>query len=147
MSKAVLTEYTVASERVRSPLKIALVSDLHERRALDILSMLKASKPDMIAVAGDTFERFNTSVYVPRVVKSMSFFRRLVLNVLCYINYALTFVFGRRNQSSPQNAYGFSSAWGTMSWSFCKRITTFLNSTIFICWTMRIWKPQSIIIL
>ena len=107
MSKAVLTEYTVASERVRSPLKIALVSDLHERRALDILSMLKASKPDMIAVAGDTFERFNTSVYVPRVVKSMSFFRRLVLNVLCYINYALTFVFGRRNQSSPQNAYGF----------------------------------------
>ena len=42
MSKAVLTEYTVASERVRSPLKIALVSDLHERRALDILSMLKA---------------------------------------------------------------------------------------------------------
>ena len=107
MAKAVMTEYTVASERVRSPLKIALVSDLHERRAVDILNLLREAKPDMIAVAGDTFERYDTDVYVPRVVKRRSFCRRVFLNVVCYVNYALTFVFGRRNQPKAENAYSF----------------------------------------
>ena len=107
MAKAVLTEYTVRSERVRSPLKIALVSDLHEQRAMDILALLRKANPDLIAVAGDTFERYDKNVYVPRVVQRRSIFRRAFLNVVCYVNFALTAVFGRNKKPNPQNSYSF----------------------------------------
>ena len=62
MAKLVLREYTVKSERVRSSVDIALVSDWHERRAVDVLNLLKQEKPDLIAVAGDTLERFDNTV-------------------------------------------------------------------------------------
>lgn len=107
MSKAVLTEYTVPSERVRSPLTIALVADLHERRALDILNLLKEAKPDMIAFAGDTFERYDKNVYVPRVVKRRNIFQRAFLNAVCYVNFALMQVFGIKSRPNPQNSYSF----------------------------------------
>ena len=49
----VVTEYTILNERIRSDIRIALISDLHERRSLDIVNILKEQQPDMIAVAGD----------------------------------------------------------------------------------------------
>ena len=108
MAKAVLTEYTVKSERVRSPLRIALVADLHERRAVDIINLLREAEPDLIAVAGDTFERHEENVYVPRVVKKRrNVFHRAIVNIVFYVNYVLTEFFGRRNRPNTQNSYSF----------------------------------------
>lgn len=52
----VLTEYTIPAG-LPEPLTIGLVSDLHERDAGEILALLQKGKPDLIMVAGDTFER------------------------------------------------------------------------------------------
>ena len=60
MSKAVITRYTVDSgQRLHTPVRIAHVSDLHERDCDDILAMLKNERPDVIFVTGDTFERYD----------------------------------------------------------------------------------------
>ena len=108
MAKAVLTEYTVKSERVRSPLKIALVADLHEQRAVDIVNLLRKAEPDLIAVAGDTFERYGENVYVPQIAKKRrNIFHRAIVKTVCYFNYALTKLFGRRNMPNKQNSYSF----------------------------------------
>ncbi|MBQ5744280.1 MAG: metallophosphoesterase, partial [Ruminococcus sp.] len=56
--KAVLTEYRLTVPQLRQPLTIAHVSDLHERDATDILALLQTVQPDLIAVTGDSFERF-----------------------------------------------------------------------------------------
>ena len=55
---AVLTEYRLTVPQLRQPLTIAQVSDLHERDAADILALLQTVQPDLIAVTGDSFERF-----------------------------------------------------------------------------------------
>ncbi|MER2081524.1 MAG: metallophosphoesterase [Ruminococcus sp.] len=107
MAKLVLREYTVKSERVRSSVDIALVSDLHERRAVDVLNLLKQEKPDLIAVAGDTLERFDNTVYVPKSNRKPNAFRSMLVNAICYVNYGLSRVFGRKNSASTQNAYSF----------------------------------------
>ena len=57
MSKAVLTEYELRASGLTLPLKVALVADLHERPADDILKLLQNAKPDLLAIAGDTLER------------------------------------------------------------------------------------------
>ena len=72
MSKPVVTEYEVFSERIRKPLKIALVTDLHERRAIDILNLLRAQNPDLTVVAGDTLERYRER-YQSTVMRTGSF--------------------------------------------------------------------------
>lgn len=48
------TEYEIIGEQ---NLTIALVTDLHEHNPAPVLEILRAVKPDVIAVAGDTLER------------------------------------------------------------------------------------------
>ena len=55
--KAVLTKYELKSNKIAEPLTIGLIADLHERKADDLFELLKAAKPDLIAIAGDTLER------------------------------------------------------------------------------------------
>ena len=51
-----ITEYTVSDEKVTAPVKIALISDLHNHEYgednSELLAMIRAAKPDMIAVVG-----------------------------------------------------------------------------------------------
>lgn len=56
--KAVLTEYEIKTNKLSGPLAIALIADLHERKADDLFELLKSANPDLIAIAGDTLERF-----------------------------------------------------------------------------------------
>lgn len=107
MAKLIQTEYEIQSARVRSPLKIALVTDLHERRAYDIVNCLRQVQPDLIAVAGDTFERYSENRYESTVKKKFNPVRWLAVNIAYYVNKALTLVFGRHNQPNTQNAYHF----------------------------------------
>lgn len=60
MTRPVITEYHITTEYPLSePLCIAQVSDLHERDASDILELLRTVGPDIIAVTGDTYERYD----------------------------------------------------------------------------------------
>lgn len=78
MSKAVKTEYVVKTDKLRDTIKIAHISDLHERRADDILAMLRETKPDLIAVTGDTFERYDEDF---RRGRDFTLGKRIVLEI------------------------------------------------------------------
>ncbi|MBR1483543.1 MAG: metallophosphoesterase [Ruminococcus sp.] len=106
MAKSVTTTYTIHSERLRSPLKIALIADLHERRAVDILNRLRAAQPDLIAVAGDTLERYRDDRYASTVKRRFNPLRWLIVNIIYYVNYAATML--RRERSRPSKEYAYS---------------------------------------
>ena len=60
MRRPVLTEYHITTEYpIERPVRIAQVSDLHERKAADIMELLRAAEPDIIVVTGDTYERYD----------------------------------------------------------------------------------------
>ena len=104
--RAVLTEYTIKSSKITAPLRIALVSDLHERKADEVLALLKSAAPDLIAVAGDTFERrsFEGS---PFPKSSYSLPHRAFLTVAFEINWLFMCAFGKNNLPETQNSYDF----------------------------------------
>lgn len=104
--KAVVTEYRLTVPRLCSPLKIALVADIHERKADDILELLVAAKPDLIAVAGDTFERFDLSKR-RRYEGNGSLARFIFLNAAIYVNWFFINILSRRNLPDTQNSYRF----------------------------------------
>lgn len=59
MKPAVVTEYNFKLRKpLKTPLKIAHVSDIHERDASDVLELLKKAKPDLVLITGDTYERY-----------------------------------------------------------------------------------------
>jgi len=107
MAKPIVTHYKVISARVRSPLKIALVTDLHERRAVDILTLIRAQQPDLIAVAGDTLERYYGDCYCSTVKKRFDPIRWLIVNIIYYINLAFMALRPQRSKPDTKNAYSF----------------------------------------
>ena len=107
MSKnAVLTEYRIFASEISAPVTIALAADVHERPADDIIEIIRKSKPDLIAVAGDTLERYSGD-------RENHIKRSALFTVLrCFaavINGTLKLFFGRRNKPLTENAYRFLS--------------------------------------
>lgn len=104
--KAVITEYNIKSSKLNKPLTIAHVSDLHERNGDEFLELLKQVKPDLIAVSGDTLERFHIAENTV-MSKSRNFFRQAILEAAYYVNWFFVFVLGRHNRPDIKNAYRF----------------------------------------
>lgn len=105
--QAITTEYTVISEKISRAFRIALVADIHERRQDDIIALIKKARPDMIAVAGDTFERFISERAVPAGRAKMGFWHRLFLDTAFFVNYFFVQVVGKNNRCDTQNSYRF----------------------------------------
>lgn len=105
--QAVVTNYTIFNDRIRSDIRIALVTDLHERRCLDIVNILKEQQPDIIAVAGDTLERYEAEKFKPNIRKRKNPLRRILMTLVYYINHLLMKTIGRNNTNNPQNSYQF----------------------------------------
>ncbi len=103
----VVTEYTIINDRIRSDIRIALISDLHERRSLDIVNILKEQQPDLIAVAGDTFERYNAERFKPNIRKRKNPLRKIIITIVYYINYILMKLFGKKNMPNKQYSYQY----------------------------------------
>lgn len=105
MSKAVRTDYVVDTGRhLSEPVRIAHVSDLHERNCDDILALLKASDPDLIVVTGDTFERYDNR---PQYHFEHRPIKRLIINMIHYSNYLLVKLLPQRNKADIRNAHRF----------------------------------------
>lgn len=106
MSKAVLTEYELRASGLTLPLKVALVADLHERPADDILKLLQNAKPDLLAIAGDTLERCgengSDASQTPYPLG-----KRIILSAAHSVNHALRLVFAGNNHPDKENAYRF----------------------------------------
>lgn len=105
MSKAVLTEYEITTEySVPLPLTVAHVSDIHERKADDILALLGRVQPDLIVVTGDTFERYDNR---PQYDFDHKPVKRLIISAIHYTNYALTFLQSKKKKAEIENARSF----------------------------------------
>ena len=103
--KAVLTEYKLKSNKITKPLKLALIADLHERRADDLFELLKSAKPDLIAIAGDTLER-NTGEDLARRRKKDPI-RIAVFTAAYYVDHTIRFITRNKNYADTENAYRF----------------------------------------
>lgn len=103
--KAVLTEYEIKTNKLSGPLAIALIADLHERKADDLFELLKSANPDLIAIAGDTLERFTGEDLARRRKKDPV--RIAVFTAAYYVDHALRFITRNKNLADPENAYRF----------------------------------------
>jgi predicted MPP superfamily phosphohydrolase len=103
--KAVLTEYSLSVPKIKTPLDLALVSDIHERKSDDILDLLKKSKPDLILIAGDTFERYYDEESETKPKKNP--FLSAVKGTAYYANYLLMRVFSKNNRADTAATYRF----------------------------------------
>ena len=58
MAKLIKTEYTLSSDRIKVPLRLALASDLHDgaRAAEDGARMLREDPPELLCIVGDLYE-------------------------------------------------------------------------------------------
>ena len=103
--KAVLTEYEIKTNKLSGPLAIALIAHLHERKADDLVELLKSANPDLIAIAGDTLERFTGEDLARRRKKDP--IRIAVFTAAYYVDHALRFITRNKNLADPENAYRF----------------------------------------
>lgn len=107
MSKAVTTRYTVDTGlRLKRPVRIAHVSDLHERNCDDILSLMEREKPDLIMVTGDTFERYDNR---PQYDFYRRPIKRLIINTIHYTNFLLTKIEPKSRKANVENVHRFLS--------------------------------------
>ena len=103
--KAVVTRYEITTEYpIPEPIRIAHVSDLHEKRADDILALLRREKPDLIVVTGDTLERYN---HRPQYDLEHKPFKRAAYTALHAVNHFLRSFEGKDKKGSTGNAYRF----------------------------------------
>jgi predicted MPP superfamily phosphohydrolase len=104
-AKPILTEYNIEAPALSSDLTITLVSDLHERKWDDLLPLIKESEPDIIAIAGDTFERYDPELN-EQIKKSFTvILERLVKHVFYYINKFVVTIL--RNTPDSDRTYEF----------------------------------------
>ena len=110
MSKRiVLTEYDCPSPKLNQPIVSAQVSDLHARPADDILASLRQVKPDLIAVTGDTLERYDLEA-TPHHKMQRNVLRRVFLFVAYAVNDLNMRLFSGSNKPDDKNAFAFLEA-------------------------------------
>lgn len=105
MSKPIVTRYTVeTSLKLSKPVKIAHISDLHERNCDDILALLRRNKPELILITGDTFERYDNK---PQYDFEHRPVKKLIINTIHYSNFLLTMITPDRHRAHYINALRF----------------------------------------
>lgn len=105
--KNTVSRYKIKTDKLENPLKIALVSDIHERFADDIAELLRAEKPDMILVAGDSLERYDNERNKPYPRKELNIPSWIALNISYYLNEFFCLFNRRWNKSDDENTYRF----------------------------------------
>jgi len=99
----VLTNYQIKNAPVE--LKIAHVSDLHERGGREILRMLDQVSPDVIVITGDTFERYGRGKH-PLYGEDAHFLAYMLHKILLVMD-KFTGMFCRHEEISSEMAYAF----------------------------------------
>lgn len=100
----ILTEYMVDAGLLHR-LDIGLVSDLHESNPDEVLTLLRKCSPDLIMVAGDTFERHGTGRETQRM-SDEGIGSRLLRRGLMKLDDLFMWMSGETEQN-PQYAYDF----------------------------------------
>lgn len=103
MPRSVITRYTSdTGMRLSGPVKIAHISDIHERDCDWLLPLLRAERPDVILVTGDTFERYDNR---PQYDYERKPVKRVIINAIHYTNYIIVNLLPKRMRSDCENAH------------------------------------------
>lgn len=102
--KFVLSEYTIPAG-LQGKLTIGLVSDLHESDPREALRCLHQGKPDLIMVAGDTFERHGKGKDT-QIVQEESWTQKILRCALMKMDDLFDRISGEKNRDSGY-AYQF----------------------------------------
>lgn len=105
MSKFIITRYTADSKQhLQQPVRIAHVSDMHERDCDDIMDAIQKEHPDLIVVTGDTFERYDNR---PQYEFEHRPLKRLIINIIHYSNFILTKLLPEKTKADEENVRRF----------------------------------------
>ena len=105
MEKSVVTRYRVDTGlKLSEPIRIAHVSDLHERNCDDILGKMRLEHPDVIMITGDTFERYDNRPQYDFYHRPL---KRLIINIIHYSNHLLTKILPQKTQPNEENTLRF----------------------------------------
>lgn len=99
----ICTEYRIPAGR---ELTVALAADLHERCPEELLQLLRQAQPDILCVAGDTFERYGKGEQPGRPSKTTPV-RRFLHRVVNRCNSFAYRKMPRRFQPETEHAYRF----------------------------------------
>lgn len=102
--KFILTEYKVAAG-LPGKLTLGLISDLHEHDPQEVLALLRQGKPDMIMVAGDTFERHGSDRDTIRTAEE-GILEKMLRRILMKANDLFERIFGEHKHET-EYAYQF----------------------------------------
>lgn len=101
----VLTEYNITGSGFKTPLTIALAADIHERPDDRFIELIKQAEPDIIAIAGDTLERYDGNKY-GNSEKKPGIVRKVLFEIAYYVNRAAMLI--TRNKRPPvEKTYAF----------------------------------------
>ena len=119
MSKAILRRYRVCCGGLENDIRIALLSDLHERSADDIVRLIIPEKPDIIAISGDTFERFfDCDDCGEKPKRRRSVFAGALIRTGQALNSALRNTIDRKNQPDAMNVFRVLEKCGRLAPTF-----------------------------
>lgn len=105
MPGTVITRYTCDTGlKLSRSVKIAHISDIHERNCDWLLPLLRAEKPDIILVTGDTFERYDNRPQYEFDYKPVKW---AILNVIHYSNQLIYYFLPDSMQANAENARRF----------------------------------------
>lgn len=105
--KSTVSEYKLNTDKLTKPLRIALVSDMHERYADDIFERINEKKPDLILVAGDSLERYDNARNKPYARPTLNLPSWIALNISYYLNEFLCLFTRFHNKSDDSNTFRF----------------------------------------
>ena len=86
MKKFITTTYKTVSDKIKKPITLVMLSDLHNKvfghKNQDLLEKIKEEKPDMILIAGDlVLGKKEASLKIPQL-KFLEINRRRILSSL-----------------------------------------------------------------
>ncbi len=102
MPGSVITRYTCDTGlKLSRSVKIAHISDVHERNCDWLLPLLRSEKPDLILVTGDTFERYDNR---PQYEFEHKPVKRVVINAIHFTNFIIVSLLPKRMRGDCENA-------------------------------------------
>ena len=103
----IITKYNINTNlNISKDLNLALISDLHENNPNDIIENLKEIKPDIICIAGDTFERQDIGEN-PKEKDDMTRFEKISYKIVGILHDLAYLLLGNNKVKNKENAYLF----------------------------------------